>query len=295
LTAPRAPRAIDRVALGEVFGIVGPNGAGKSTTIGMLTSMVIPDAGTATVAGVDVTANPVAARRVSSVVFQEPAVDMGLTGRANLMLHARLWNVSGAQARVQELAGSFGLAGLMDRPVKTYSGGQGRRLEIARALVSRPQILFLDEPTVGLDPRIRYELLDLIGGLRSRTDITIMLTTHYLEEAERLCDRVAVMHDGRIVALDSPANLLATLGSEIVEVRVDGPVNGSLAALRRSGVATDDAYAIGSTLTLPLHGSPAATTLAAIDRADLAVAALSVRRPTLDDVYLRLTAIEEEG
>jgi ABC-2 type transport system ATP-binding protein len=279
------------VSTGEVFGLVGPNGAGKSTTIGMLTSTVIPDEGSARLAGIDVTTDPIGARRVSSVVFQDPVVDRALSGRANLMLHARLWGVPArdARRRIGELVEPFGLADIVDRPVNTYSGGQRRRLEIARALVSEPQVLFLDEPTVGLDPRIRYELLDVIAGLRDRSGVTILLTTHYLEEAERLCDRVGIMHDGRIVALDTPASLLAGLGQEVVEIRVDGEVPGVLGALRRAGFSTDDVYAIGSTITLPVHNGPASETLAGISRLNLPLGGLSTRRPTLDDVYLRLT------
>src|SRR5437762_7865775 len=205
---------------GEVFGLLGPNGAGKSTTVGMLTTTIAPTSGTARLAGRDVAGDPLAARAVSSVVFQEPVVDRSLSGRRNLELHARLWQTS--RARIDELAASFGLAGLLERPVETYSGGQRRRPEIARALVSDPRVLFLDEPTVGLDPRIRSELLDVIGGLRSRREMTVLLTTHYLDEAERLCDRIAIMHAGRIVALDTPVALLAELGREILELRVKG-------------------------------------------------------------------------
>ena len=157
------------VAPGEVFGMLGPNGAGKSTTVGMLTTTVAPTAGTARLAGFDVTREALAARRASSVVFQEPVVDRGLTGRASLELHARLWGVARAEgdARIAELVEALGLAQLVDRPVGTYCGGERRRLEIARALVSEPRVLFLDEPTVGLDPRIRHELLDVIAGLRA--------------------------------------------------------------------------------------------------------------------------------
>src|SRR5215470_4206819 len=158
-----AVKAIDfEVAPGEMFGLLGPNGAGKSTTVGMLNGTILPTSGTARLAGFDVATEPLAARAVSSVVFQEPVVDSGLTGRSNLLLHARLWGLSGAEAttRVEETAAALGLTELLDRNVGTYSGGQRRRLEIARALVSRPKVLFLDEPTVGLDPRIRAELLD---------------------------------------------------------------------------------------------------------------------------------------
>src|SRR5438093_2026930 len=203
-----AVKGIDfAVAAGEVFGLLGPNGAGKSTTVGMLTTTIKPTAGTARLAGFDVAAEPLAARRASSVVFQDPVVDRALTGRRNLDIHARLWGVEQgvAKTRIAELADALGLAELVDRAVDGYSGGERRRLEIARALVSRPRVLFLDEPTVGLDPRIRHELLDVIGGLRARQEMTILLTTHYLDEAQRLCDRVAIIHRGEIVGLDAPA------------------------------------------------------------------------------------------
>src|SRR5436309_2123134 len=177
-----AVKAIDfEVAAGEVFGLLGPNGAGKSTTVGMLTTTIAPTAGSARLAGFDVAESPLAARRVSSVVFQEPVVDRSLSGRANLELHARLWRVEPgvARARIADLSEALGVADLLHRPVGGYSGGERRRLEIARALVSEPQVVFLDEPTVGLDPRIRHELLEVIGRLRAGTDLTILLTTHY--------------------------------------------------------------------------------------------------------------------
>src|SRR4051795_332383 len=246
-----AVKGIDfSVAPGEGFGLLGPNGAGKSTTIGMLTTTIAPTGGTAALTGYDVARHPLEARGVSSVVFQEPVVDRGLTGRANLELHAMLWGVeaSVARTRIADLAATLGIAGILDRPVGSYSGGQRRRLEIARALVSRPRVLFLDEPTVGLDPRIRHELLDAIAGLRAREETTILLTTHYLDEAERLCDRLAIMHLGEVVALDTPAALLAALGREIVELRVDGDPALALALLRSRGIAGDDAFTVGSRL-----------------------------------------------
>ena len=272
---------------GEVFGLLGPNGAGKSTTVGMLTTTVAPTSGTARLAGRDVVVEPLAARAVSSVVFQEAVVDRALTGRRNLELHARLWQ--SRSDRIDELAASFGLADLLERPVETYSGGQRRRLEIARALVSEPRVLFLDEPTVGLDPRIRSELLDVIAGLRRRSELTLLLTTHYLDEAERLCDRVAIMHKGEIVALDTPAALQASLGTELVELRVDGDGEQTLRRLRDHGLAGRDAFAVGSTLTMPLAGRAAAATIAELEVLELPVTAISTRRPSLDDVYLRLT------
>ena len=279
------------VAQGEVFGLLGPNGAGKSTTIGMLTTTVAPTAGTARLAGYDVARQPLLARGVSSVVFQDAVVDRGLSGRANLELHARLWGVPAAPAarRIGELVDAVGLAELIGRPVGSYSGGERRRLEIARALVSSPRVLFLDEPTVGLDPRIRHELLDVIAGLRGREGMTIVLTTHYLDEAQRLCDRVAIIHQGTIVGLDSPQALLAGLGREILEFRVSGSAPAALAALRDRGIARADSFAVGARITVPLHEHATTEALTAIESERLHVSEIATRLPTLDDVYLQLT------
>jgi ABC-2 type transport system ATP-binding protein len=281
-----AVKEIDfEIAPGEVFGLLGPNGAGKSTTIGMLTSTVRPTSGTARLAGFDVEREALAARRVSSVVFQDPVVDRALSGRRNLEIHARLWGAGGK--RLGEIAEAVGISELLDRPAGSYSGGERRRLEIARALVSRPQVLFLDEPTVGLDPRIRHELLDVIAQLRSRDETTILLTTHYLDEAERLCDRIAIVHAGRIVALDSPGSLRARLGAEIVELNVNGNAAETLASLRARGIAGQEAFVVGSTLTVPLPDGGSDRAVAAAR--DLGLSAISTRQPTLDDVYLQLT------
>jgi ABC-2 type transport system ATP-binding protein len=279
------------VEAGEVFGLLGPNGAGKSTTIGMLTTTVAPTAGSARLAGYDVTRQPLQARGVSSVVFQEPVVDRSLSGSENIDLHARLWGVPAptARRRIAELAGPLGLSGLLDRKVSSYSGGERRRLEIARALVSKPRVLFLDEPTVGLDPRIRHELLDVIASLRTREELTILITTHYLEEAQRLCDRVAIIGLGQIVALDSPAALLAGMGVQILEFRVDGDGDAALAALRDRGVADGDAFSVGARVTVPLHGRAPSRALAAIDADGRRARDIQVRAPTLDDVYIHLT------
>jgi ABC-2 type transport system ATP-binding protein len=276
---------------GEVFGLLGPNGAGKSTTVGMLTTTIVPTAGHARLVGFDVGESPRAARAVSSVVFQEAVVDRALSGRRHLELHAELWRVDlrEAKARIAELADAFGLTDLVDRPVAGYSGGQRRRLEIARALVSSPRILFLDEPTVGLDPRIRAELLDLINGLRERSETTILLTTHYLDEAERLCDRIAIMHEGEIVALDTPQALRAELGDQILELRARDGADDTLERLHDEGVAGRDAFIVGATITVPLHGRSTGDAIASIERSGIRTSSLSAREPTLDDVYLRLT------
>jgi ABC-2 type transport system ATP-binding protein len=274
------------IETGEVFGLLGPNGAGKSTTIGMLTTTLTPTSGSALLAGLDVSEQPLAARRISSVVFQEPVVDRSFTGRQNMTLHARLWGVD--PARTEGAAGALGIADLLERPVAGYSGGERRRLEIARALVSGPRVLFLDEPSVGLDPRIRAELLDVIGGLGRREGVTILLTTHYLDEAERLCDRIAIMHAGRIVAEGTPAELRAQLGDELLELQVDGDAETALHMLETQGVAGEDAFAVGSTVTVPLR-SPSAQAIAAVHELGVPATAVSARPPTLDDVYLRLT------
>jgi ABC-2 type transport system ATP-binding protein len=286
-----AVKGVDfEVAAGEVFGLLGPNGAGKSTTVGMLTTTIEPTGGSARVAGFDVAAEPLAARSESSVVFQESVVDRSLTGLRNLEIHASLWGVEPQveKRRIAEQTAILGLTQLVGRPVETYSGGERRRLEIARALVSRPSVLFLDEPTVGLDPRIRAELLDVIAGLRGGHELTVLLTTHYLDEAERLCDRIAIMHSGRIVALDTPQALLAQLGRELVEMRVVGDAEVALASLRERGAAGEDAFAVGPRVTVPLHDHSSREAIATVHELGLA-AAITVRQPTLDDVYLRLT------
>ena len=279
------------VHAGEVFGLLGPNGAGKSTTIGILTTTVAATGGSARLAGYDVAEQPLKARSVSSVVFQEAVVDGSLSGRENLELHARLWGVDSERSdeRIAELAELLGISELLDRKVEGYSGGERRRLEIARALVSRPQVLFLDEPTVGLDPRIRHEMLDAIAALRAREEMTVLVTTHYLDEAQRLADRVAIIHDGEIVALDSPHALLEGLGEEILEFRVDGHVESALQALRARGVAGLDAYAVGASVTIPLHERTATDALQQIREEGVRASEIQVRTPTLEDVYIRLT------
>jgi ABC-2 type transport system ATP-binding protein len=279
------------VAAGEVFGLLGPNGAGKSTTVGMLTTTILPTSGRARLAGFDVATDPLAARRVSGVVFQEPVVDRPLTGRHNLLIHAGLWGLDGSRAttRITELVEGFGLGELIDRPVDTYSGGQRRRLEIARSLLSDPEVLFLDEPTVGLDPRFRFEILDVIAGLRARRGMTVLLTTHYLDEAEQLCDRIAIVHEGRIVALDTPPALLARLGTELVELRIDGEITTEVDHLRAQGIAGADTFVVGATIHIPLRDRAGRDVVTAITDLGIAARAITSRAPTLDDVYLQLT------
>jgi len=284
-----------RVGSGEAFGLLGPNGAGKTTTIGVLTTTVRPTAGEIEVGGFDVARQALDARRVSGIVFQDSVVDRGLSGRANLTLHARLWRVprDRARARIDELTSVMGLGEVIDRPVRTYSGGQRRRLEIARAVLAEPRVLFLDEPTVGLDPAIRHELWSLIGDLRARDGMTLVLTTHYLEEAERLCERIAIMDRGRVVAMDTPAALLSQLGEEMLEV--DGASELVTQLLGDRGIIVGDVFRIGSTITVPFRNGDGDAAVRALRDASLPIRSISVRRPTLDDVYLRLTGASLKG
>jgi len=287
----RAVRGISfDVRAGEAFGLLGPNGAGKTTTIGMLTSTVAPTSGRATLAGIDVAADPIRTRWLSSVVFQDAVVDQPLSGRQNLQLHMRLWGVEPAigQVRLANLAATVGIDDLLDRAVATYSGGQRRRLEIIRALLSAPEVLFLDEPTVGLDTRVRHDLFDVIGTLRERTGVTIIMTTHYLDEAERMCDRVAIIDKGAIAACDSPSALLSAIGRDILELRVDDP-HGAAGALAASGVAPDDVVVIGQTVTASLRDLSPSDAVRVVEDARIDVTATTTRPATLDDVYLRLT------
>jgi ABC-2 type transport system ATP-binding protein len=278
------------VEAGEAFGLLGPNGAGKTTTIGMLNSTVRPTSGTAVLSGHDVAKDPIGARAVSSVVFQDAVVDQPLTGRQNLELHLKLWGVdpSAGRRRLGELADLVDLADILDRPVSTYSGGQRRRLEIVRALLSTPRVLFLDEPTVGLDTRIRHDLFDVIGTLREQTGVTIIMTTHYLDEAERLCDRLAIIDSGTIVACDTPANLLATMGREVLELRADDAEKAA-EVLKNGGIAAADVVVIGQTVTASLRTITGREALQLLEDQHVAVRSATTRRAALDDVYLRFT------
>jgi len=287
-----AVRGIDfQVEAGEVFGLLGPNGAGKSTTIGMLTTTIVPTSGSARVAGFDVASEPLAARGVSSVVFQDPVVDRALTGRRNFEIHARLWGVArdDVNGRIEDLAESFDLTDLLDRPVASYSGGQRRRLEIARALVSEPRVLFLDEPTTGLDPQSRANLWKHIRSLRDDLGVTVVLTTHYLDEADALADRLLVMDHGVVVADDTSENLKARLSGDVVTVTVDEAQRA--AAVVEQAVSVRKVQVEGDRVHVTVERGDVAVAplLRALDAAGLDLQSISVARPTLDDVFLTLT------
>ena len=278
------------VAEGDAFGLLGPNGAGKTTTVGMLNSSVTPTSGRAFLGGRDVARDPTGTRAISSVVFQDAVVDRPLTGRQNLELHLKLWSVDppDGRTRLAELTRTVGILDILDRPVATYSGGQRRRLEIVRALLSGPQVLFLDEPTVGLDTRIRHDLFDVIASLRDRTSVTVIMTTHYLDEAEQLCDRIAVIDAGAMVACDTPSRLLASIGDEVFELRLGDPER-AVEVLQRHGVPADDLLVIGETITVALRTFSSSTVSRLLADSSITIRSATTRPPTLDDVYLRLT------
>jgi ABC-2 type transport system ATP-binding protein len=273
------------VADGEFFGLLGPNGAGKTTTLLMLTTLLRPTSGTARVNGFDAVRQ---ARRVRSsigIVFQDPSSDDTLSGYENLKLHGMLYHMPAA-LREQRIREVLELVHLMDRRndiVKHYSGGMRRRLELARGLMHRPKVLFLDEPTLGLDPQSREHIWEYVERLVREEEITVVLTTHYMEEADRLCSRLAIVDHGRIVALDTPANLKRVLGGDIVTLEVMQP---NLAALR-SLAFVDKIEQHGSIVHLSVRD--AKSRLPQIMQAIGDVASVEVRPASLDDVFMHFT------
>ncbi|MGX1911639.1 ATP-binding cassette domain-containing protein [Streptomyces phaeochromogenes] len=283
------------VEAGTVFGLLGPNGAGKSTTVKILTTLARPDSGTATVAGHDVLRHPDRVRRAIGVVAQKSGADPVATGRENLQLQGRLYGLKGAdlRRRVDELLARFHLADAAGRQVKGYSGGMQRRLDVALGLVHRPEVLFLDEPTTGLDPEARTAMWDEIARLAGDEGLTILLTTHYLEEADRLAGHIAIVDRGRVVVEGTPDALKGELRGDAVHVELLHPVGeagrtlltGALTAL--PGVY--EALLDGRRISVRAEDGAAAVPalLAALERAGVTVSAATVARPSLDDVYLR--------
>ncbi len=279
---------------GTVFGLLGPNGAGKSTTVRILTTLARPDGGRATVAGIDVVRDPVRVRRTIGAVGQRVAVDPEATGRENLVLEARIHGLGGGamRRRVDELFDRFGLAEVAGRLAKTYSGGMRRKLDVAMGLVHRPTVLFLDEPTNGLDPAARAELWAEIGRLTRDDGLTILLTTHYLEEADRLAGQLAIVDRGRIVASGTPDQLKAELQGDAILVELSEPAGGARAAASLTGIAgLAEPIVDGRSLRArATHGAALVpAVLSALDMAGISVASITVARPSLDDVYLRHT------
>ncbi|MGL4173110.1 MAG: ATP-binding cassette domain-containing protein [Actinomycetota bacterium] len=295
--------ALDGLSLtvprGTVLGMLGPNGAGKTTTVRVLTTLLRPDQGHAVVAGIDVIKNPREVRRRIGVSGQYAAVDEYLTGFENLDMVGRLYHLgrTKSRARARELLDQFNLSDAADRPVKTYSGGMRRRLDLAGALVADPEVLFLDEPTTGLDPRSRSEMWGVIADLVAG-GTTLLLTTQYLEEADRLADRIVVVDRGTVIAEGTADDLKAQLGGERLElVAADSrqlEAIRSLLAELGSGEVTVDEHT--RQLSVPARGTALLVeALRRLDTAGLVVSDVALRRPTLDDVFLSLTGHAAEG
>jgi ABC-2 type transport system ATP-binding protein len=280
------------VARGEIYGFLGPNGAGKSTTVRILCTLLAPTSGRALVAGYDVVDRPDLVRAAIGAALQDVALDPKQTGTELLRLQGRLYGLrrSEIEARVGELAELVDLGEALDRPIDTYSGGMKRRLDLAAALVHNPDVLFLDEPTTGLDPASRVRVWEEVGRLNQQLGMTIFLTTQYLEEADELADRVGIVNGGRLVAEGTPAELKRTVGQDVIIVRIDGDAAAAAAAIDQvPGVDTVERRR--DELFVSAEHGPATLGPVAVALADTAVAVrdITLRTPTLDDVFLELT------
>ena len=274
-----------RVDEGEIFGLLGPNGAGKTTALLTLTTLIKPTSGTATINGFDIVREPGKVRQSIGIVFQDPSSDDTLTGYENLKVHGMLYGMpkKTREVRIREVLDLVELTNRKDDLVKKYSGGMRRRLEIARGLMHFPKVLFLDEPTLGLDPQSRDKIWEYVENLSTERRISVVLTTHYMEEADRLCDRLAIIDAGKVSALDTPANLKRVIGGDIVRLKIDEPHLEEIARLefvrkieRKDGIVA--LTVINASERLPLL-------LQLIGKVD----SVEVRSPTLDDVFLHFT------
>jgi ABC-2 type transport system ATP-binding protein len=294
-TYPPDVRALDglslAVASGTIFGLLGPNGAGKSTTVRILTTLSRPDSGAARVAGLDVLAQPVRVRHAIGVVGQKHGLDPEATGRENLVLQGELYGITGRELRrrAAESLERFGLADAADRQAKTYSGGMQRRLDVAMGLIHRPQVLFLDEPTTGLDPEARVDMWHEIERLAREERMTILLTTHYLEEADRLASGLAIVDRGRIVAEGTPDQLKAELEGDTIQVELADPDHAAAQRALEDVAGVGQASIDGRTLRARARNGAIAipAVLTALDAHGVTAASVTLARPSLDDVYLR--------
>lgn len=288
--------AVDDVNLsvkrGEIFGLLGPNGAGKSTIIKMLTTMIRPSGGEAYVWGHHIVRERDAVRSCIGVVFQDPSVDGKLTARENLDFHGRMYGIPGAERkrRIAEVLELVELSDKADVLLEEFSGGMRRRLEIARGLMHRPHVLFLDEPTLGLDTQTRRYIWDYIRKMNREEDVTVVITTHYMEEADNLCNRVAIIDHGRIVALDTPISLKSMIGTDTLTLEVSDGLENLRDVLRRfDWVRSFDASNGYVSLSVDSAQSRIPEVVLAACRAGVKIKSVSVHEPTLEDVFLRYT------
>ncbi|MEM0192238.1 MAG: ATP-binding cassette domain-containing protein [Candidatus Korarchaeum sp.] len=293
--------AVDGVSFevrrGEIFGFLGPNGAGKTTTINILVTLMRPTSGEAYVAGYNVVEEPVKVRERIGIVFQDTSVDRNLTGWENLYVHGLIYGLSGEELkrRVEEALEFAELTKFKDVEVKNYSGGMVRRLEIARGLMHRPEVLFLDEPTIGLDPQTRARIWEYVGRLREEGGVTVFLTTHYIEEAERLCDRVAIIDRGRIVAIGSPDELRSGIGKDVLYLRLSEPskARALIEELIEGGFVTSYREMNGlSALSVSNASRAIPLVFEVASRLGVRIEEVKYAQPTLSDVFLHLTGRE---
>ena len=292
--------AVDRLDLsvhrGEIFGLLGPNGAGKTTTVGMLTTLVIPTGGKAIVAGIDVVAHPALTKQVIGVMPQTNTLDRALTVWENLYYHGRFFGMSARDARAaaDESLVKFRLTDRARASVMALSGGMAKRLMMARAILHHPSVLFLDEPTAGLDPQSRIALWEILGKLHAEGQ-TILLTTHHMEEADSLCDRLAIMDHGRILVIDTPKNLKESVGADsIVTVSATGDLDALAQVLQDRVEGTTKSQRVGSTIQLHVKGTNGVLpkVIAAAEQGGFNVTDLSVAEPTLETVFINMTGKE---
>jgi ABC-2 type transport system ATP-binding protein len=287
--------AVDKLDItvesGEIFGLLGPNGAGKTTTINMLCTILKPTSGTAKVNGFDIVKEATQVRKSIGIVFQDPSVDDRLTGRENLYMHANLYGVPAGEQK-SRIDNVLKLVELQDRAndlLRTYSGGMRRRLELARGLIHYPKVLFLDEPTLGLDPQTRDHVWRYIRELKETHDITVVLTTHYMDEADRLCDRIAIMDYGKIIALDTPTKLKETLEGDVVIVKTNNP--NALSSLATEKMRLQKTRLVNGTVEITVRNGesilPRIVDTATQNK--IHIESISLREPNLEDVFLHYT------
>lgn len=297
--------AVDNVSFsvkeGELFGLLGPNGAGKTTIINMLTTLLVPTSGSAFIAGYDIRNDPDNVRSNIGIIFQDPSLDIGLTGRENLEFHAMMYNI-GTEERKKRIAQVLSVVRLEDKAdtlVEYYSGGMKRRLEIARGLIHYPRVLFLDEPTLGLDAQTRRSIWDYIKNLNREYKTTVILTTHYMEEADYLCERIAIIDNGKIIALDTPQRLKDEYKSDSVSLTIEGPSDPLLSGLEGKEWIREIAADNGNVLLKVINGEDNIPHLFQIAHATgVVISSVSLHKPSLEDVFIHLTGAsirEEDG